>query len=321
MSGETVTADLLFWVLIALMAGGAVALLLGTRDWLAFDGAKGEEETERGRGGHDLAVYGDQLHELEADLARGVLTEAEATPARLEIERRLLAADRELDQAPQVAAFAPGLRRRSLVALMVLIPALSLGLYLFLGFPGLPGQPFDSRGEQGQEVEAPDMSPGDISEADISAMVERLAARLEQEPENLEGWRMLAQSYLVLERPGEAYGALRKGLEHFPNDPGLLLALARIEIVLAQEEEAEKDMSLGEAVPLVPPEAARYYERLLAVMPEHEEALWMVGLAEAQSGNRDKASELWQRLLALTPQESESRAALEEYLEALENQR
>lgn len=313
MSGETVTADLLFWALLALMAGGAVALLLSTRDWLSFDGDEGEQE--RGRGGHDLAVYGDQLHELEADLARGVLTEAEATPARLEIERRMLAADRELGQAPQVAAFAPGLRRRSLVALMVLIPAVALGLYLFLGIPGLPGQPFDSRDEPGQEVEAPD-----ISEADISAMVEGLAARLEREPEDLEGWRMLAQSYLVLDRPDEAYGALGQGLEHFPNDPGLLLALARIEIVLAQEEGAEPDMSLGDAIPLVPPEAARFYERLLAVIPEHEEALWMVGLAEAQSGNRDKARELWLRLLALTPQESESRAALERYLEALEKQ-
>ncbi|MBL6934987.1 MAG: c-type cytochrome biogenesis protein CcmI [Alphaproteobacteria bacterium] len=316
MSGETVTADLLFWVLLALMAGGAVALLLGARDWLSSD--ESEEEPERGRGGHDLAVYSDQLHELEADLARGVLTEAEATPVRLEIERRVLAADRELDQAPQVAAFSPGLRRRSLVALMVVIPVAALGLYLFLGVPGLPGQPFDSRSAPGQEVEAPDMSPGDISEADISAMVEGLAARLEQEPENLEGWRMLAQSYLVLERPDEAYGALRKGLEHFPNDPGLLLALARIEVFLAQEEDAETDMTLGEAVPLVPPKAARFYERLLAVMPEHEEALWMVGLAEAQSGNRDKARKLWLRLLALTPRESESRAALEEYLRILE---
>ena len=87
--------------------------------------------------------------------------------------------------------------------------------------------------------------------------------------------------------------------------------------MLSQEEGAEPDMSLGEAVPLVPSEAAQFYERLLAVIPEHEEALWMVGLAEAQSGNRDKAVALWRRLLALTPEETENRAALGGYLGAL----
>ena len=303
--------DFLFWVAAALMAGGAVALLLSARRWLT----SGEEE-ERARGGYDLAVYRDQLLELESDLARGLLTEVEATSSRLEVERRVLAAGNEQTLAPQMAAFSPGLRRRSLVALMVFIPAAALGLYLFLGSPGLPGQPFDSRSDAGQEAE---MEAPDISATDIAAMVGRLAARLEQEPEDLKGWRMLAQFYLFLERPDEAYGALRGGLDYFPHDPGLLFALARIKVMLSQEEGAEPDMSLGEAVPLVPSEAAQFYERLLAVIPEHEEALWMVGLAEAQSGNRDKAVALWRRLLALTPEESENRAALEGYLEALED--
>ncbi len=343
MSGEPMTANLVFWALMALMAGGAVALLLAAREWLSSGGGEGpgyvgpqQEEPERGRGGRDLAVYGDQLRELEADLAQGLLTEAEAESARLEIERRVLAADRERRKTPQAAAFSPGLRRRSLVALIVLIPVAALGLYLLLGAPGLPGQPFTSRSAPGQEAatETPQ-----VSEQDIAAMVARLAAKLEQEPENLEGWKMLAQSYLILERPAEARAALREGMAQFPHDPDLILTTARLEVLLAQEaqrprvrrpqkgtsaqEEAQgasENAALpgGDAMPRIPPEAAHLFRRLLTIMPDHGEALWMVGLAEVQAGNRDKALELWRRLLSDIAEDSESHTMLEGYIRALE---
>jgi cytochrome c-type biogenesis protein CcmH len=333
MSGNVPVADLMFWALLALMAGGAVALLLTTRSWLAFD--EGEGEQERGRGGRDMDVYRDQLRELDSEVARGLLTEALATSARLEVERRLLAADRELSGAPQAAAFSPGLRRRSLGALMVLIPALSLGLYLVLGFPGLPGQPFDSRNTMermagmGMAEDAPD-----IPAPDIATMVARLSERLQRMPEDLDGWKMLAQSYLVLERPLDAQDVLWRGLKYFPRDPDLLLTTARLEVVLAQAEETEagrsgaaenageagEDTSLGESVPVIPSEAARLFRRLLVVAPDHGEALWTVGLAEAQAGNRDEAAVLWRRLLAKMPEEFESRAALQSYLDALKSQ-
>ncbi len=315
-----------------------MALLFRARNWLS----SGEDDMEPGRGGHDLAVYRDQLSEIDSDLTRGLLTEAQAEEARLEVERRLLAADREqtslAKEAPKTPAFSPGLRRRSLMALMVLVPVVAFALYLYLGSPGLPGQPFAERGAPDHEAGVPDVTAGDIA-----AMVERLAAKLEQEPEDLEGWGMLAQSYLVLERPLEARAALRKGMEHFPHDPDLILTLARLEVVLAQEAQAQgtsdpteaqgtsgtegqtKDQGTatpgvlsGEAVPRIPPEAAYLYGRLLAVAPEHGEALWTVGLAEAQAGNLEKAAALWRRLLVLMPEDSEGRAALEEYLGILE---
>jgi cytochrome c-type biogenesis protein CcmH len=167
----------------------------------------------------------------------------------------------------------------------------------------------------------------------------RLAAKLEQEPENLEGWKMLAQSYLILERPAEARAALREGMAQFPHDPDLILTTARLEVLLAQEaqgprvrrpqkstsaqEEAQgasENAALpgGDAMPRIPPEAAHLFRRLLTIMPDHGEALWMVGLAEVQAGNRDKALELWRRLLSDIAEDSESHTMLEGYIRALE---
>ena len=79
MSGNVPVADLMFWVLLALMAGGAVALLLTTRSWLAFD--EGEGEQERGRGGRGRGSGG-----LEAD-GEEPLGPARLRPLRLPLPR------------------------------------------------------------------------------------------------------------------------------------------------------------------------------------------------------------------------------------------
>src|SRR6185437_15175448 len=84
----------------------------------------------------DKAVYRDQLAEVGRDLARGVLTEAEATGARLEIQRRLLAADASPSRQQRLN------RSPVLAACVALFAALgSLGVYLVLGAPMLPDMP------------------------------------------------------------------------------------------------------------------------------------------------------------------------------------
>src|SRR5262245_44815593 len=91
---------------------------------------------------NDLAVYRDQLAEIERERANGTLPEAEATAARVEIERRILAA---ADQDQQTPAPAPGLHRFLPPALCLLVPLFALGIYLNLGQPGLPSAPFAQR--------------------------------------------------------------------------------------------------------------------------------------------------------------------------------
>src|SRR5271167_4021549 len=91
------------------------------------------------RGSFDQAVYRDQLRELDRDVARGLITQTDADAARLEIQRRLLAADK-------LPAPPPLLSRSPVLALIVfvVIGAGSIGSYLWLGAPGLPDEPFSA---------------------------------------------------------------------------------------------------------------------------------------------------------------------------------
>src|SRR5215468_11241393 len=104
----------------------------------------------RGRGGwasgSDLAVYRDQLAEIERDRAANRIGEREAEAARVEVSRRLLAAadkaSEEKGQSPTEAAWR---RRTGMVAALTVLPLGALGLYLLLGSPGLPGEPLAAR--------------------------------------------------------------------------------------------------------------------------------------------------------------------------------
>src|SRR3954469_3689663 len=92
--------------------------------------------------GSDLAVYRDQLDEVERDRAAGLIGEAEAEAARVEVSRRLIAAADS--QASKVAASPSGRtfrRRAAALAVLIALPALAGTLYLKLGSPQLPGQP------------------------------------------------------------------------------------------------------------------------------------------------------------------------------------
>src|SRR5262245_51892808 len=99
--------------------------------------------------GSDMAVYRDQLDEIERDRVAGLIGEPEAETARIEVSRRLIAA---ADAATPVPADGSPWRRRAvaLVAL-IMLPIGAASLYLALGSPQLPGQPQAERREQSAE--------------------------------------------------------------------------------------------------------------------------------------------------------------------------
>lgn len=144
----------------------------------------------------DAAVYRDQLNEIDSDRARGLIGEEQAEAARVEIGRRLLAADSKARAADRVTA--DGTRARTaMIAVGAILPLLALGLYLAFGSPRLPDQPLDAR------LEDP------ASDRNLEALVARVEARLRQHPEEGEGWEVIAPVYLSWQRYGdaaEAYG-------------------------------------------------------------------------------------------------------------------
>lgn len=147
----------------------------------------------------------------------------------------------------------------------------------------------------------------DEQAAMIESMVAGLAARLEDEPDDLAGWRQLGRSYGVL---GDA-GAARDAFEHAaglaPGDPD----------VLAQYAEA-----IAQAAPPgapVPVDAVAVFRRLLALDGDSPVALWHLGLAAAQTGYGAEARELWGRLLAVIPPGSSDFDAVQGAIDNLED--
>ena len=144
------------------------------------------EARDRAPESFDAAVYRDQLNEIEADRARGLIGEEEAEAARTEIARRLLAADGKAAQFDRdKTSGATG--KTAMVIVGAALPLLALCLYLVYGSPRLPDQP-------------------------LEALVARVEARLRAHPEEGEGWDVIAPVYLSWRRYGDAAQAYAQAI-------------------------------------------------------------------------------------------------------------
>src|SRR5579875_3077297 len=198
---------MMLWLAFALMTAAAIFAVL----WpLSRPG--------EARGGTELAVYRDQLDEIGRDRASGLIGEAEAEAARIEVSRRLIAAADAADAAPAQSAGASLWRRRlTALAAIALLPVGAVALYLLLGSPELPGAPLASR------------LAAIHANAPIEELVARVEAHLERNPNDARGYAVLVPVYLRLGRFAEAVEAERK-----------VIALAG--------ETAERQADLGEAL-------------------------------------------------------------------------
>lgn len=178
------------WATFALMTGAAVFVVLAALSRgraLASDGAEA-----------DAAVYRDQIDELARDRDRGLIDAREAESARVEIARRLIAAS---DRAGEATSSASTTRRRiAAIAALVLVPAISLGVYGRLGTPALQDMPLASR--QGENPDANNL-------ADLATRVE---VALAKNPNDGRGWAVVAPVYMRLGRPDDAARAYRAAI-------------------------------------------------------------------------------------------------------------
>jgi cytochrome c-type biogenesis protein CcmH len=146
-------------------------------------------------------------------------------------------------------------------------------------------------------------APAATSEADIAGMVERLAERLEREPDDLEGWLMLARSYTVMGQTEKARRAMATAAQLAPDDPG----------VLGLEADAIRTANGGQHNT----ESIAILRRVLELDPNHAQALWFVGNAEAEAGNTDDAVEMLERAYELFPADSEDRVFVRQRIEQI----
>lgn len=241
------------------------------------------------RAEYDLNVFRDQLAEVERDAEQGLLGAAEAEAARLEIQRRMLAADAEL-RAQDGAQARPAGRLRA-AAIAALVPVGGLLVYLVLGTPQAPNVPFAARdigAEQGRAAEAHEgQGLSGEQQAEMAAMVGRLAERLLKEPDNVDGWLLLGRSYLTLERVPDALNAFEKARQLAPGQPD-------VEIALAEAVMLSNGMKVTERA-----------ERILRDVHQRDafepKSRYYLGLMKAQQGDVRGALQDWADLVALSP--------------------
>jgi len=229
------------------------------------------------RSGSDVEVYRDQLEEIARDRAAGLIGEAEAEAARIEVSRRLLAAADHADRAGRSAGAGRTAWPRQAAALtaLLVLPALAAGLYLALGSPELPDHPLAARREAPPEQRS------------IAELVGRVEQHLQQNPEDGRGWEVLSPVYMRLGRFDDAVRARRNVLR--------LLGPS-----------ADREADLGEALTaaangIVTAEAKQAFERALAHNADDFRARYFLGLAAEQDGRPQEAAEIWRKLLASAP--------------------
>jgi len=172
-------------------------------------------------------------------------------------------------------------QRWPVISVALLVPLLATALYATLGNPrGLEPPP-------GIALAA----DGAVSPEQIEAMVARLTQRLAREPNDADGWRMLARSSETLRRFDQAADAYRHLLALEPDNPELLVDYA---VVLGMTLNSSL---AGEPESLI--------ARALAIDPNYIQALALSGSAALERGDYAAAVKPWKKILALVPADSE----------------
>ena len=179
----------MIWILAAMMAAATVLALiwpLGSKD--AEDG---------GRQAKAMAIYEDQLAELDRDAERGLITGDEARAASVEIKRRMLATAAQQDTARQSSG------KRAIVATALAVPLAAAALYTQIGSPDIPAIPFAERGAEQQDAR------------ELQALITELRSRLEADPSGGEtrGWVLLGSTLMNMGRPTQAVEAFTQVVE------------------------------------------------------------------------------------------------------------
>src|SRR5262252_3433203 len=253
------------WFALALMTAAAILAVL----WPLA------RRASLSRSGSDVAIYRDQLDEIERDRAAGLIEDNEAVSAQVEVSRRLIAAADAQTALPSDVPSARWRRRAVAIMALVLLPVGATGLYLALGSPLLPDQPLAPRlaGARGNQS--------------VDTLIAQVETHLERNPDDGRGWEVIAPVYLRLGRFDDAVKARRNAL--------------RLNGTSAEREAAFGEALVFAANGLVTAEAKASFERAVALDAGYVQARYFLGLAAEQDGNRTQAAAIWRGLVDGAP--------------------
>lgn len=302
---------MLLWIVLTLMTSIATV-------WLAAPLLRRIDE-QRAAGASELEVYRDQLAEVARERSDGVIDDALAAAADVEIKRRMLSAQRL--HSAKSSMLSLGERHFAVVSVISIVVIGSSILYANSGRPDLPsvsreptslvlgdriqGSTFrptggDARADQAvkgrsvqpaqQQAAVPSSVPTSSPEAaklgveaptlgSVDDMIQRLVNRLASDPGNVETLRMLGWSYFAIERYTEAADAYRKAVELQPKKVELLTSYGEALVRAADGK--------------VKPDAVAVFERALAIDTKEPRARFFKGLVQEQAGNKRAALDNW----------------------------
>ncbi|MCC5977549.1 MAG: c-type cytochrome biogenesis protein CcmI [Salinarimonas sp.] len=257
------------WILFILMTAATIMAVLWplSRPRTAFG------PTSAGEG--ERLFYEEQLQEIDRDLARGMFSPEEAASAKAEAARRLIRADARRE-AGDKSLDEPALRRRRATSALALsaIPLVALAIYGAQGSPEMPGQPLSERMQP--------MTAG--SELDMDQAVARIESHLQQNPEDGQGWEVIAPVYVRMGRFDDAAAAYQRALRYLGEDADRLANFGEA-LVMASEG-------------IVSSSAREAFEGALEHDSRHPKARFFLATAAQQDGDEDVALDRYRSLLA-----------------------
>lgn len=232
---------------------------------------KGEREA-------DLAVYRDQLAEIDRDRESGRLPPEQAEAARAEVARRMLGAAAARAEDAAAARGGEGRRRAAAVMALLLVPLFGAGLYVYLGSPDLPGAPLAER------MAAP------ADRGDVAILVRRVEDHLARNPDDGAGYEVLAPIYMRLGRLDDAARAYAQAIRVLGPTALRYSALGEVLVMSANG--------------IVTAEALAAFKDAVKLDPTEPRASYFLGVAAEQDGRPAESAAIWSAMLARAPAEA-----------------
>ncbi len=236
------------------------------------------EMTDSNRDQQNVIIARERLEEIEVELADGKITQDEFDHAKMELEQALL---QDLVEEDAPAQSSGGSGKMTLAGIAVAIPVMTVAMYIYLGTPGMiEFDPAKQAAEQQRKMPS------------VEEMLVSIKRRLQEKPDDAEGWFLLGRTYMVLEDHPNAVKAFETLLTLAGEEPTVILSLAEA-VIMVQGGSMQ-----GRPEELI--------NRALKLAPESQTGLWMGGLLENQKGNYTQAVSYWKKLETLVKDEPEA---------------
>lgn len=277
---------MVLWFVFALMTALLLAAVLRP---LLRERAQSDLQVVESEAG--LAVYRDQLREIEADQERGLIAAAEAESAKTEVARRLLGQAKEAGLEQGNSAKKSWANIVSYAAAAA-IPLIAISTYLIIGAPSLPDAPLEAR----KSVPA--------DKASVAELIGKVEQRLASDPGDGKGWAVIAPVYMRIGRFDEAAIAFQKANTILGEDVRFVLGFAQARMLANNG--------------LVTDEVQSAYRRVKQIDPTNTEAEFGLALAKEQNGDLKGARDDYQAMLAAAPENAKWKEPLVQRIKALE---